>query len=60
LVGGDGEREFCDQIRQQGVDNFNSVAHCACNRRYLGGFAELAIDYNGFFRRLCDRCQRVG
>jgi len=42
------------------VDCPHSVAHCACDCRYVGGFAELAIDYNGFFRRLCDGCQRPG
>jgi len=48
LVGSDGERVLCDQICQQGVDGSDSVAHCAGDCRYVGGFAELEIDYNGF------------
>jgi len=57
LVGGNGEREFCDQIRQQGVDSSHPVAHCAGDCRYVGSFAELAINYNGLFCKLCDGCQ---
>jgi len=60
LVGGDGEREFRDRICQRGVDSSRSVSHCAGDCRYVGGFVELEIDYNGFFCRLCDRCERVG
>jgi len=37
LVGGDGEREFCDEIRQQGMNGGHSVAHWVSDRWYVGG-----------------------
>ena len=38
----------------------HSVAHCSGDCRRVGGSAELAINYNGLFCRLCDGCERLG
>lgn len=59
LVGCNGERDFCNQIHQQGMDGSHSVAYCAGDRRYASGLKARFYPYRSP-RRLCDSYQRLG
>ena len=60
LVGGNSERDFCNQVYQQGMDSSHSVTYGAGNRRYVGSLAELVVDPDKFPLRLRDGHQRLG